>query len=362
MVLVMVWGREQNGEIMIETTAQQQFPGRSGYLNTAAAGLPATATLEAVRHALADWEAGRCDPVSFDVPVGRARRAHAEITGTGEQAVAIVSQVSVASGLVASSLPDGARVLCAEEEFTSLLFPFLVDQRLDVQTVPLDHLLDHVTEATDLVAVSAAQSADGRVIDLDTLADVARATGTRTYVDLSQAAGWLPIGADRFDVTASGAYKWLCAPRGSGFITVGDHADWLVPRYAGWYAGADPWEALYGPPLRLADDARRFDASPAWFDMVGAAPALEVIAGIGVEAIHDHSVGLANRFRDLVGLPASNSAIVSVETERGSDLARAGIKAATRAGRVRLSFYLYNTIEDVERAAAVLTGATTRVD
>jgi hypothetical protein len=57
--------------------------------------------------------------------------------------VALVGQVSTATGLGASCLPDGANVLCAEEDFTSVLFPFLVDDRLTAN-VPLDHLLDEM--------------------------------------------------------------------------------------------------------------------------------------------------------------------------------------------------------------------------
>jgi len=128
--------------------------------------------------------------------------------------------VSITTGLVASCLPEGSRVLCAEEDFTSVLFPFLVDPRLDVTVVPLDALLDQLGPAVDLVAVSAVQSADGRRLDLDLLAERADQAGARTYVDLTQAAGWLPVGAGRFDVTACSAYKWLCSPRGVGFMTV----------------------------------------------------------------------------------------------------------------------------------------------
>jgi len=339
---------------MINESVQQQFAGRSGYLNTATVGLPPRATMEAVSQALGHWEQGRCDPVEFDADVERARRAYARIAGTEESAVAILSQVSVASGMVAASLPDGARVLCPEEDFSSLLFPFLADSRLKVQTVPLARLLDAIGSDTDLVAVSAAQSADGRVIDLDALAEVAVATGTRTYVDVSQAAGWLPLDAGRFDVTACGAYKWLCSPRGSGFITVGPKADWLTPRYPGWYSGDDPWVSLYGPPLRMADDARRFNVSPAWFDFTGAAPAVELIADTGVEAINKHSVGLANDFRRRAGLAPSDSAIVSLDTPHGAALAEVGVAAVVRAGKVRLSFYLYSTSDDVNRAADAL--------
>ena len=38
--------------------------------------------------------------------------------------------------------------------------------------------------------------------------------------------------------------------------------------------------------------------SPAWFAWVGTEPALELINEIGVEAIHEHDLGLANRFRE----------------------------------------------------------------
>lgn len=339
---------------MLGNYIASQFPDGRGYLNTASMGLGPRVAVEAITAALADWRTGRSVPTDFDADVDRARHAYARIAGTAPSSVAIISQVSVASGLVASSLPDGATVLCAEEDFSSVLFPFLADGRLDVRFVPLAQLLEHIDEDVALVAVSAVQSADGRVVDLDRLADLAESTGTRTYVDVSQAAGWLPFDAGRFDVTAAGAYKWLLSPRGSGFITVGADRDWLNPIYAGWYSGPDPWTSLYGPPLRLADDARRFDVSPAWFDFVGAARSVELLAELGVEAINQHSVGLANRFREQVGLVPSDSAIVSLDADRGDALATAGIKAAVRSGRVRLSFYIYNTADDVDRAAALL--------
>ena len=50
------------------------------------------------------------------------------------------------------------------------------------------------------------------------------------------------------------------------------------------------------------------------------------------------------------------SAIVSVGAAGGTAerLAAAGVRCATRAGRVRLSFHLYNTEDDVDRALAAL--------
>jgi selenocysteine lyase/cysteine desulfurase len=341
---------------MFSDDVAKQFDPVPGYCNTASVGIPPRAAVEVLRGCLDAWAAATLDKVGFDADVARARDGFARLAGAPVATVAMPGAVSITTGLVASCLPEGSRVLCAEEDFTSVLFPFLVDPRLDVTVVPLDALLDQLGPAVDLVAVSAVQSADGRRLDLDLLAERADQAGARTYVDLTQAAGWLPVGAGRFDVTACSAYKWLCSPRGVGFMTVRDDVDWLVPRLAGWYAGPDPWTSLYGPPLRLAEDARRFSVSPAWFDVAATAEALEALLAVGLDRINDHDVGLANRCRRALDLPDASSAIVRVTTtsDPAEDLREAGIVATSRGGGTRLSFHLTNTGDDADRAAAVL--------
>jgi selenocysteine lyase/cysteine desulfurase len=332
------------------------FPPARGFLNTASLGLPSEAGVAAIERHLADWRRGRSQPPDFDDDVNRSRRAYATLVGVEADAVATLSQVSVATGLVASSLPDGATVLCAEEDFTSVLFPFLADRRLRVRSVPLERLVASIDPEVDLVAVSLVQSADGRRLDADALAAAAATAGARTFVDVTQAAGWMQLDARPFDVTACGAYKWLGCPRGAAFVTVTPAAtEWLVPRHAGWYAGGDPWLSIYGPPLRLADDARRYDTSPAWIAWVGSAPTLELLAATGMPAVEHHDVGLANQLRDRLDLARSDSPIVSVEVAEGADaLDRAGIRCANRAGKVRLSFHHYNTVADVDLVVEAL--------
>ena len=129
----------------------------------------------------------------------------------------------------------------------------------------------------------------------------------------------------------------------------------LVPIHAGWWAGENPLGDYYGPPLRLAASARRLDSSPAWFSWVGAAPILELLERIGIERIHEHDVELANRFRAGMDLEPGNSAIVSVDVEDGAaKLERAEIRAAVRAGGLRVSFHLYNTPAHVDAALEAL--------
>ncbi len=341
-------------------SAQVEFAPTRTYLNSATVGLPPRGSVEAMTKAITDWTAGRVDPLVMDNWVDLCRISYAHLAGTTPDRVAITSQVSVVAGLVAASLDPGDRVLLAREDFTSVLFPFLEARArgVEVEVVPLAEVVGRIGPHTTLVAVSAVQSSDGRLIDLDALAGAAADNDALTFVDFTQAAGWLPFDADAFSITASGAYKWLCCPRGSGFMTIRPELHERVPAlYAGWYAGEDRWSSVYGPPLRLAGSARRYDTSPAWLCWVGAAPALELLAEVGAESIHRHNLDLANRFRTGMGLEPGNSAIVSIEhPTAGGDLAAADVAVAERAGRTRLSFHLYNTVADVERALDIIGG------
>jgi selenocysteine lyase/cysteine desulfurase len=172
--------------------------------------------------------------------------------------------------------------------------------------------------------------------------------------------GWLPVEADLVDALVCHAYKWLCAPRGAAFLSVShDFARTIPPLFAGWYAGADPWASCYGTQVELADDASRFDVSPAWQAFVGAAPALALFASLDRDALHAHATSLAARFRSRMGLeePARASAIVTWADPDGRDLARltaAGITASGRAGRARVAFHVFNDTADVELALAAL--------
>jgi selenocysteine lyase/cysteine desulfurase len=344
--------------------AQGEFRAEVTYLDTATYGLAPAAGSAAVQTAERERASGRTDVLAFDAAVARSRAAFASLLGVDETGVATGSQASQFVGLVASSLPPGATVLVADNDFTSLLFPFAARAErqgdLTIRSVPRPALIEAIDGSVALVAVSAAQSSDGTVTPIDDLAAAAAAAGgVTTLVDATQAASWLPMNAAAVDYVVVSGYKWLLAPRGTCFFTGRPEAlDRLIPWAAGWYAGDDRWTAIYGLPLRLASDARRFDLSPAWSSWAGQAPALELLAAVGVEAIHEHDVGLANRFRRGLELPAGDSAIVSIEVPEAAAerLARAGVVTSVRAGRLRASFHLYNTTDDVDRALDALAG------
>lgn len=305
-----------------------------------------------MQQALEDWRGGRTSWEHWGIPGEEARASFARMVRVQTDSIVIGANVSSLIGLVAASVPDGTHVLAPDVEFTSLLFPFLVQAHrgVSVRMVPAAELPNEIGPEVDLVAFSAVQMATGEVADLAAIAEAAAEHGATTVVDATQAIGWFPVDANRFDVVTAAGYKWLMTPRGTAYMAIRpSQLRAVVPHAAGWYAGEDPHATYFGAPLRLAESARRLDTSPAWYMWVAAAPALETIERIGVDAIHVHDVGLANRFRAGLDLPSGNSAIVFHDAPEAAErLERAGIRAAVRGGRLRTSWHVYNTEADVD--------------
>ncbi|HEX2152973.1 MAG TPA: aminotransferase class V-fold PLP-dependent enzyme [Acidimicrobiia bacterium] len=327
------------------------------YFDTPTYGLAPAASFDAVVEAAQRWRSGRASMAEYDEAVAKSRQLFAGIVGVDPARVAIGANVSSLVGPVAASLAPGSRVLVPEGEFTSLLFPLLVNRGLEVRTVTFADLATSLDESVDVVAFSLVQSSNGAVADIERVVGAAHRVGAVTLVDATHAAGWFRFDPLLFDFVFVAAYKWLMCPRGVAFMV--DNSDTDVPAInAGWYSGDDPWESIYGGPLRLADSARRFDTSPAWMAWVGAVPSLQLIAFLGVDRIHDHNVALANSIRDGLGMKASNSAIVTVSTSDPTPLTQAGIKTAMRASAVRVGCHIHNSSADVDALLEVLSEIT----
>jgi len=340
--------------------AQRLFSPEGVHLNTASYGLPPRPAWEALQAAADEWRHGRTGFAGWDESVGAARAIWARLHGVAASDVSVGPQVSPFVGVIAAALEPGERVLAAEGEFTSVLFPLLAQEArgVRVRLVALGELSEAVDAATDLVAVSAVQSSDGRLADLDAIAAAAGHHGARTLVDATQACGWLPLDLSRFDFAVCAGYKWLLGPRGTAFLfTPPEARERLLPHSAGWYATEDPMANLYGGPLRLAGDAHALDVSPAWLSWVGQAPALELLERVTVERVHAHDLALAERFRAGLGMEPGESAIVSLDLplEAADRLEAASVRCAGRGGLTRFSFHLSNTEADVDRALEALT-------
>ena len=342
------------------STARAEFAEAPGYLSACTSGLPPRATLTAMRRFTSEWATGAHDAVAIGAEVELCRAAFARIAGVPSDRVAIGSQTSQLVSVIAASLPDGAEVLCVEGDFSSLTHPFEQQRHRGVRVryAPLEHVANAVTPDTALVAFSLVQSASGAVATHEEIIAAAARVGTHTLADLTQSLGWLPVSASLFDYSVCHAYKWLCAPRGTAFLTVREGLDdSLVPIAAGWCSADVVWESCYAGHTPLAASATRFDLSPAWPVIGGTLASLEFIASLDPSDVHAHGVELANAARSVFGLPAGNSAIVAWADPDGEALTAmraAGITASGRLGNARVAFHLWNTAADVERLARAL--------
>jgi selenocysteine lyase/cysteine desulfurase len=332
----------------MRTVFGAEFDVPDGYLNTPSIGVPPAHVADEVAAVVDGWRRGAAVPPDFDEAVVRSRQGFADLIGVPADRVAIGAAVSQLLGVVAAGLPAGAKVLTAAGEFTSVTFPFAARPDVTVTEVPLEEVPSTV-EGHDLVAVSVVQSVDGSIADLDALRAASEAASVPVMLDASQAAGWLPLRLDWADWVVAAGYKWLLSPRGSAWLAVHPRAlEQGRPVAAGWYAGENPWQSLYGLPLRLAGGVRRYDLSPVWFAQAGAAVALPYLASLDLAAVHAHCVKLADSLRTGLGLPERGTAIVSFDADP-ERLKAAGVVASARAGKARVGFHLYNTVTDVEQ-------------
>ncbi|MFD7920233.1 aminotransferase class V-fold PLP-dependent enzyme [Streptomyces sp. NPDC059740] len=356
----------QNTAAPVHPLAAEEFTPSGTYLATAKGGLLPARAAAALRDAATEYGTHGTMGRDYTAPAEASRAAFARLLGLPAERVAVTSSVAVTAALVAGALEPGAEVLVAQDDFSSLVTPFAVRPDIIVRSAPLESLADAVGPGTALVAVGAVQALDGRIADLPAITAAARAHSALTFLDVTQAAGWLPLADCGADVVVCGAYKWLMCPRGTNFLAFsadfGERLPWPVPRHAGWVAAADPGASNYGPVTTFAAAARRYDEPHSHITLTGAARSLALVEEIGIPAIHAHDTALAERYRSglaelgLSPVAAPGSAIVSVPGLADAEprLAGAGVAVSARAGHLRASFHLYNTAADVDRLLELL--------
>jgi selenocysteine lyase/cysteine desulfurase len=332
------------------------------YLDAATYGLPPRPTVEAMHQAVTDWQAGSAVWVqAWDRSGEVSRSAFAELIGVLPETIALLPSVSVGVGTIAASLHPGDEVVVPDDEFTSVIYPLLVAARehgVTVRPVPLDDLAQSLEKTTSMVAFSLVQSHSGRTANLRLIADAASAVGAKVLVDATHAIPFVPIDVP-VDYVVCAAYKHLLCPRGVAFMYV-DRQRWpdVPPLLANWRSAREPYGHYYGGPLDLSPTAARFDVSLAWFSWVGAAASLQLLADWRRQRLLEDVPEMARHLARQLDVPEPLGSVLCVPVEDAeaarTDLAVAGVKASVRAGSVRLSPHVYNTVEEMDLAASAL--------
>lgn len=107
-----------------------------------------------------------------------------------------------------------------------------------------EELVARIDARTRVVCLSHITSATALVLPVAEVCAAARAVGALSIVDGAHAPGQLPLDLESLgaDVYAGNCHKWLCAPKGTGFLWArAEHQDWIEPIVVSWgfHAEAD---------------------------------------------------------------------------------------------------------------------------
>ena len=227
-------------------------------------------------------------------------------------------------------------------------------------TIPLENAVEEiwsgVTDRTRVLFLSHVTSETALLLPLEELCRRARERGIKTVVDGAHAPGHVPLDLRALDVDyyAGNCHKWLCAPKGAGFLYVRrELQDTIAPLVIGWGYGG---EATF-----LARHEEQGTRDPAAF--------LTVPAAIEWQADHDWD-SVRERCRELAAVTPERLGLEPLGTglqmvamrlpaEAAPDLKQRlydehRIEIPVSNGIIRASYQGYNDERDLDALADAL--------
>jgi len=224
----------------------------------------------------------------------------------------------------------------------------------------------YVDERTRLVAVAWVSHHNGYRHDLKALASLAHAHGALVFADATQVIGSMRVDVRAVDVDffVCATYKWTLGPFALAFFYCkAELLDQVQASRWGWLQAAE--EDVRGRPLRLRDDARKFEYGTLNFQGIcELQTSLEFLNEIGMDRVEAQVFALNERLhRGLravgadVWTPAENRSgmltIHNLDAQRvGEALERQDIISMARPAprnQIRISAHFYNEPEEIDR-------------
>jgi isopenicillin-N epimerase len=256
-----------------------------------------------------------------------ARTVLASFLGAHPDDLAFMPNATTAFNVVARSLPlqAGDEVLSTDHEYGACenAWEFAtgrVGARLVRTVIPLpfrsaefiERIWSQVTPRTRIISVSHITSTTALIFPVAELCRRARAAGILTLVDGAHAPGQIAVDLEQLgaDFYVGNCHKWMCAPKGSGFLYVRRehheivHAPVISWGYSGAVTGYAEFTAFIGKTL--------LEQRMQWQGTRDLAAYLSVPAAIAFLASHDwdrerlrcheRALDLSLRIGQLVGL------------------------------------------------------------
>ena len=350
------------------------------YLNTCSQGALSDAVESAFREFIASWHEQGSPWETWVERYEEARTKFAKFIHATPDEVAIVTSVSAGINGIASALNfhERSKIVMGEFEFPTMGQVWLAQRArgADVQfakaqgdSIPAAAYEKLIDRNTLIVPLTHVCFKNGFRTEVSTITEMAHSAGAHVMLDDYQDCGTrvVDVKAMNLDFYLTGTLKYLLGPPGLAFLYVRKELmPSLAPTVTGWFGQANPF--AYNPQhFELSPTARRFESgSPSVPNVYGALPGLQMLQEIGMQHVADHVERLAqallDRARELgivTKTPAASVGPLVVLQCRDSAqllraLAQSGIVASNRFDGLRISFHVYNTLDDVNAVTEVL--------
>ncbi len=352
-------------------------------LNNCSQAPLSTVTRAAADQFLDHWNRQGMDWDAWMVEVEQARRAFATLINADADEVAVVSSVSHAASAVATAVrfdPGRDVVVASGFEFPTVGHVWLSQASRGARvrwvaeregTIAPEAFNAAIDERTAIVSAAHAYYQNGALQDIGAIARRARDHGALSFVDAYQSLGVVPVDvrATPVDFLASGTLKYLMGTPGIAFLYVRrEIIARCEPLITGWFGRVNPF-AFDATALDWSATAARFDTgTPPLLPATISRAAMQWLAGIGIEAIHEYTQALSRQLvlgaeaRGLtihgLGLAAAktpSTAILCADAHAAEAALRArGIIASARGPAIRLAPHGYNTRDEIEVALDAL--------
>jgi len=353
---------------------------RKIYLNTCSQGALSDAVEAGFDDFIASWHERGSPWERWVEYYEAARTAFANFINASPDEIALVTSVSAGINSIASALDfrERRQIVMGEFEFPTMGHVWLGQRTrgADVQFVsadgnriPIANYERAIDRQTLIVPLTHVCFKNGFRSDVSAVIEIAHRSGALVMLDGYQDCGTRPVNVKAMDLDfyLTGTLKYLLGPPGLAFLYVRrELISSLTPSVTGWFAQANPF--AYNPQLfELSLTARRFESgTPSVPNVYGAVPGFQLLQKIGMDNVAAHVQSLtrvllrsAGELGIQVKTPSDSTGPLVVLQSTDSTLlvqklAENGIIASNRYDGLRISFHVYNTMEDVQAVVEIL--------
>lgn len=353
------------------------------YLNHAAAGPWPRRTAQTVANfAQQNVLRGAADYPSWLKVETRLRERLARLIHAADPAdIALIKNTSEGLSIIGQGLGwrSGDEIIGVAHDFCSnrMVWEVLDRQGVNYSAIealdspdPEGALIDAISGATRLMAISTVHFGTGYRFDLARLSAACRTQGVLLSVDAIQSLGAVPFDLEQTpaDFVVSGGHKWLLAPEGQGFFYCRPALrDQLRLQQFGWAMRERPYD-FEVETWQPAASARRFEAgTPNMLGIHALEASLSLFEEVGMDVVAqrlaDNIAYLEAGLRALPDIeiitpehPERRAGILTFRHHRIAGkvmhhaLMEAGVICSPRAGGVRLAPHFYTPQSTLAKA------------